>query len=285
VKLFPLLADWNVAINVAITPRKVNNGRLLVKRAAKEGVELRFWPLLDREQGYWVNGWNLPAQVKWINRLLVRFPRIQSYILDLEPPINFKGPRGLILGYKFRKLKSVDDTREQLESLVDLLHTQGKIVEATSLPFGTKVVNSLGLPRPRNADLYSYMIYTSFISGIGNMRLVPEVHLNNVLVFCIKKFLAIHGPEKLAVDLGLSSYGIYRRSWMRLHSLDRIKKEVSIVLGLGVKNIRIFALDDNILEISRWLEELSVVEPMKWSLMNLIEDPGIILRVFRKFLL
>ncbi len=217
----------------------------------RNDVELNFWPLIGINQGYWINKWNIIVFEKWITYLLQNFPNASAYLLDLENPINFTGIKGIILKRKLNRFISDEDIRYKLEALVDKIHDFGKKVISTTyggIPLGLN-------PRPSNADFYSYMVYTSFIKRISS-----EETRQNIIYYCANKIKNEHGLQKAAIDLGITTYGIYLRSLSNILGyldLNEILNQIAICKYLKLSRVHIFSFDNMTLEVDKWLENIS----------------------------
>ena len=128
------------------------------------------------------------------------------------------------------------------------------------------------------------MVYTSLFSAIGLLNFVNEKNFDNLIYYCAKNIINVHGKAKAAIDLGFTSYGVFRSRLNKLLSLERIKKEVELCLGAGMERIRIFAIDDIILNFRSWIEVLKSVQPVSLSKKH-VSSPGTLYSIYRKALL
>ncbi|MFX0039959.1 MAG: hypothetical protein ACFFCY_17910 [Promethearchaeota archaeon] len=249
------IGNYNFGLNLAITPNRLKELNHFIKICVKNDVELNFWPLISIKQGYWINKWNIKVFEKWIAYLLENFPNTSAYLLDLENPINFTGVTGIILKRKLNTLISNEDIRFKLEALVDKIHDFGKKVISTTyggIPLGLS-------PRPSNADFYSYMVYSSFIKRISS-----EETRQNIIYYCANKIRIEHGLQKAAIDLGITTYGIYQRSLSNILGyldLNEILNQIAICKYLKLSRIHIFSFDNMTIEVDKWLENISNVRP------------------------
>jgi len=275
----PKLASYKIGLNLAVTPRRLRDKYVekVVRECEKNNVELNFWPLLSKTQGYWVNAWNLNVQAKWIDYLLENFPSVSSYLLDLEKPINFKGIKGIIMTGKLKKLIPESKVKEKLVKIVDNIHDHGKKVVSTSyggLPLGLQ-------PRPSNADYYSYMVYLSFILRIS------DIPTRRAIIFYVaNKIRKEHGQEKGVIDLGVTYAGVISGGLINalgLLSVNEIIREMEICLYAGLKRIQIFALDNITKDIDSTLEKLTSIKPTKPPQIT-GEKTGFMLKAYRKVL-
>lgn len=280
VKLLPIiskLSPYEFGINLAITPQKYKKVEAIVKECEKHKVELNFWPLVSLEQGYWINRWNINIQNKWFKILLDTYPSINSYLLDLERPINFRGMKGKIMNAQLEKIVPDEVVRQKLENLVDLIHDHGKRVVSTAyggIPLGMN-------PRPSNADYYSYMVYTSFIK-----RVADKDTRENIIFYCANKIRKEHGSEKAAIDLGITYYGIISKKltdFLGYLGLKELASQIGICKFARLQRIHIFSIDNMINDIDRWLKAIGDAEPKKPPLF-FSEKKGFMYRAYRKFL-
>ncbi len=271
------LGSYDIGLNLAVTPQRLAQTKELTKICEKQRIELNIWPLLSKRQGYWVNKWNINIQSKWFARLLNEFPTARAFILDLEKPINFQGIKGFTLKKKLENLVSDNVAREKLEKLVDLLHDHGKKVISTAyggIPLGMS-------PRPSNADIYSYMVYTSFVKRVSS----PDTR-QNIAYYCAEKIKREHGSEKGAIDLGLTSYGIISKGltdFLGYLDLNEILAQIRVCLYANLERIQIFSLDALPKILDSWLEKISAISPEKPPLMH-NEKKGFMYRAYKKVL-
>lgn len=276
--IIPKLGSYEVGLHLAVRPDK-RAGLLDVLRACeRESVPVTLWPLLSKKQGYWVNAWNLGVQEKWIAYLL-RISIPFRVALDLEAPINFKGLVGRVKTQKLLTVQPPKQVRARLEMLVNHLHTQHIEVLSTSFFTNPSWNAAQGCPRPRNADAYSYMIYTSFFQ-----RFASGDTLDNVVYWCARKIIEGHGREQGAIDLGLNSYGVVDIAhFLGLSDLNRIVSEIAVSLYAGLRRIHIFALDMITADLDAWLERTRNVCPKRPPLFS-TGHQGLVYKLFKKIL-
>ena len=230
------LGTYKYGLNLAITPKRLEKIDSFIKICEKNDIELNFWPLISKRQGYWINRWNVNVHKKWIHYLLETYPTVSAYLLDLENPINFTGIKGIVANHKLNKTISNEDIKMKLEAIVDDIHDHGKKAISTAyggLPLGLN-------PRPSNADFYSYMVYTSFIKKLSSKETRQDI-----IYYCAKKINEEHGNEKAAIDLGLTTYGIYLRWLSNIFGyldLSELLDQIAICLYIKLKRIHIFSL-------------------------------------------
>ncbi|MHA1732473.1 MAG: hypothetical protein ACTSU5_11050 [Promethearchaeota archaeon] len=276
--VIPELGSYEVGLHLAVRPDKIRGLREVLKACDVASVPVTLWPLLSRKQGYWVNAWNLGAQEEWISHLLARF-NPERFALDLESPINFKGIRGAVKNRKMIERTSPHDTRVRLEALVERIHDSGFRVLSTSLFTNPSWNARRGCPRPRNGDVYSYMIYTSFFQ-----RFASEETLDNVVYHCARKIVEGHGRDSGAIDLGLTSPGVVRvAKFLGLSGLARVKSEISVALYAGIRKVHVFALDGFVPDIRKWLAATRDLGPKRPPVLE-TGHGGAVYRLFKKVL-
>jgi len=224
-----------------------------------------------------VNAWNLNVQAKWIDHLLENFPTVSSYLLDLEKPINFKGIKGMIMTGKLKKIIPESKIKEKLNNIVEKIHDHGKKAVSTSyggIPLGLQ-------PRPINADVYSYMVYLSFILRIS------DIPTRRAIIFYVaNKIRKEHGQEKGAIDLGATYAGVISAGLINalgVLTLNEIIRQIEICLYARLNRIQIFALDNLTKDIDSTLEKLTSVKPTKPPQIT-GEKTGFMLKAYRKVL-
>jgi len=280
IPVIPKLSSYEIGLNLAVTPRRLRNKYIekVVKECERNNVELNFWPLLSKKQGYWVNAWNLDVQVKWINHLLNKFPTISAYLLDLEKPINFKGIKGIIMLGKLKEIVPKQKIKEKLNEIVNNIHDHGKKAVSTSyggIPLGIQ-------PRPSNADFYSYMVYLSFILRVSDINTREDI-----IFYAADKIRKEHGQKQGAIDLGLTYAGVVTEGLMNFLGfldIDEVARQIEICLFAGLKRIQIFALDNLTKKIDTVLEKLSGLEPRKPPIFYPEKKSGFMLKAYRKVL-
>jgi hypothetical protein len=172
--------------------------------------------------------------------------------------------------------------RNELEHFIDEMHQMGKIVISTNYPTNPSGRLKKGTPRPRNADLYSYMVYTSLFGLFGN-----DTSKDNIVAYAGRRILDAHGLDKGCIDLGLTSKGVLPK-FLPVTTLERVISEVAVCKYLEFKRIHIFALDEIRLDVKQWMQEIQSI-PAKAPPMEIFiqgkDQQGIIYRFFKKFLL
>ena len=275
--VIPKLGNYTFGLNLAINPNKYRMVNPLVKECEKQNVELNFWPLLSQKQGYWINRWNINVQNKWFKFLLENFPTINSYLLDLENPINFKGMKGRIMNSKLEKIVPDDEAKQKLEELVDLIHDYGKKVVSTSyggIPLGMN-------PRPSNADYYSYMVYTSFIKKVANRKTREDI-----IFYCADKIRREHGIDKAAIDLGITYCGIISKKltdFLGYLGIKELMSQIGLCKFAKLKRIHIFSIDNMVKDIEKWLEAINNA-PEKKPPLFFTDKKGFMYRAYKKVL-
>lgn len=273
------LAEHGFGIILAVRPAILEKIESIVKQCNDFSIDINFWPLLSYNQGYWVNAWNLALQKQWIHKLMIRYPSVKTYALDLESPLNFKGITGLIKTKKLAQIRPWQKVRADMEMMIDQMHNKNIRVISTNYPTNPSGRLKKGTPRPRNADYYSYMVYTSLFAIFGN-----DVSKDNVVAYAGKKILDAHGIEKSIIDLGLTSSGVLPK-FLPVTTLERIISEVAICKYLGFKRIHIFALDEIRRNVNDWMEAIKLVHPKKPPFEIDPSNLGVLFRIFRTFLL
>lgn len=273
------LAEYNFGINLAVRPSILDKIVPIAEKCNDYGIDLSLWPLLSYKNGYWVNAWNLALQRKWINKLMETLPSVEKYLLDLEAPLNFKGIKGRIKTRKLAEIRPWRQVRDDMEQMVSKMQNNGKKVISTNYPTNPSGRRKQGTPRPRNADMYSYMVYTSLFALFGN-----NISKDNVVAYAGKKILDAHGRDKGLIDLGLTSSGVLPK-FLPVTTKERILSEVAICKHLGFQRVHIFALDEIRNDVKKWMEEIRDVKSKKPPFSMDPSNLGILFRIFRTFLL
>ncbi len=252
IPIIPKLGSYNIGLNLAITPKKLSRVNDVVKECEKNDVELNFWPLLSRSQGYWVNAWNIDVHNKWITFLLKNYPTVSGYLLDLEDPIEWiYTVKGIVKIKKLNKLIPEERVIEKMNSIVDKIHDYNKLAVSTSyggFSFGAQA-------RPSNADIYSYMVYTSLINIFTNL----DTRLN-IIHYASDKIRREHGQQKGAIDLGITYAGAVKIKLVEKYmtvGVDELLEQIEICLFSKIKRIHLFAIDNITKNIDDTLERIS----------------------------
>jgi len=276
IPIIPKLGSYEVGLNLAITPKKLSRVSNVVKECERNGVELSFWPLLSRKQGYWVNAWNIDIHIKWIDYLLKDYPTVSAYLLDLEDPIEWIYTlKGNVKIKKLNKLIPEDRVMEKMNSIVDNIHDYNKLAVSTSygiFSFGAQA-------RPSNADIYSYMVYTSLLNLISN----KDTRLN-IIYYASNKIKKEHGQQKGAIDLGITYAGAVKIKLVEKYftlAVDELIQQIEICLFSKIRRIHLFAIDNITKNIDNTLERISNLKPKKPPLyMN--GKKGFTYRIYKK---
>lgn len=254
-KYLPILAEHQIALHLAVRPALWSRLGSIIETAKKLHLQLWLWPLLNWHEGYWVNSYNLDHHVRWVKRLVETFPSITGICLDLETPIHFRGYRGSLQLKQWNQTHSTSTVCHKLNLLTKWIQDQEKQVLSTSLPFNPSRQAKKGCPQPSNANLYSYMLYTSFLRPY-----LPNPMLDACVFYTAKKILSAFGRTKGAIDLGLTSYGVVNKK-IHLANLEQITREVAICKAAGLQRIHIFALDNIAQTLSDWVTMLKNTAP------------------------
>jgi hypothetical protein len=255
-KYLPLLAENQIALNLAVRPALFSRLSAIINLASDLDLELWLWPLLSWRDGYWVNSYNIARHIPWVHKLVNAYPNFTGICLDLESPINFRGFKGRILTKQLNQIVPVESTTQKMHKLIKFLHDQGKKVMLTSLPFNPSHQAAKGCPIIEGADLYSYMFYTSFLRPF-----LPKQALDYCVYHISKKIFNEFGPSIGSIDLGLTSYGVVNKM-IHLADLIQIRDEMNIALAAGITQVHVFALDFITPDLSNWIHTLQNVSPI-----------------------
>ncbi len=180
------LRDLDASLSLGILDLSEERARV-VQRLNKAGVPVIAWLLLPEEEGYWFNVENYEQAVAryvtfkaWTNQYDLKWSGIG---LDIEPNINDmrslsrKEDINPILARTFHRYtnkKRVFTAQQAYQSLIDLIHADGYMVESYQLPLiiedrkakATVIQRTLGLV-DIDVDREVLMLYSSFFRPDG----------------------------------------------------------------------------------------------------------------------
>ncbi len=257
-------AEYGVGIIQSIDSERIDQFQALYNECQKYNVSLSMWPLLSEKEGYWINAGNIPQTKKLIQNIIRKFPKCKYIAFDFELPKELPGIQKYLFGRTTMKPKYRDFYQNQLDSIVDLVHKDGLKILNTTYPMLPKFYRKYGLLLPREADLYSSMVYTSYFQSFFGDTFISYPECMMMTFIQAETYKKEYG-ERAALDLGRISNGVIRKNVYPVHTLDHICKEISVALKIGVNNLQIFALDDNLLHyqgnFDEFFEKLSSCKP------------------------
>ncbi|MCP4764435.1 MAG: hypothetical protein GY870_21855 [archaeon] len=247
------MGEYNIGLFQSIDEKRMNDFQMIYDTCLKNDVSLSIWPLLKESEGYWLSASNIHLSLKLIKKIIDRYPKINLIALDFELPRNLGMINSKIAGMKSRRFK--DRIQNQLDNLVKTIQGYGIKVFETTGPIFPEFYKKMGIIQCSNADYYSAMIYTSYFRSSFLKNLISEQNCESFVYDMAQNFNKKYG-KKAALDLGRISYGVNRNMHFPLHNIIQIKKEISCALAGGVKNLQLFALDDNIFHYRGRYDEL-----------------------------
>ena len=187
-------------------------------------TEVIYWPVLEREEGYWISPW---ADAEALERVLDEITnrkdnRKLEVLLDLEPPLK----RLKIFGFNFKKnkrkitefVRNAEDYNISV-STVEKSYIPDWILEPLALSFDSEEYGN------RKIKMY----YSSY-----RRQVLPDFFADKLYERKIKKY----AKQGVAVGLGLIAPGIHDEQ----HRLapDILQKEIEIASEQGVEEVIIF---------------------------------------------
>jgi len=278
------MAAYNIGIIQAIDVDRMDDFQALYNECVKHDVPVSLWPLLSEAQGYWINANNITVAKRFIGKLLDKYPKCKFVALDFELTKELHGIKKYVAGRQSVLPGYKDFYQSQLDDLVEMVHEKGLKLLNTTYPQMPDFYENLGLLTPTNADFYSCMVYTSYFQSFFGEKLISNLECVACTYYQALIYKEKYG-KKAALDLGRISHGVIRSPLFTLHSLEHIRKEISVALKAGVFNLQIFALDDNIFKYEGKYDEffngISSCKPeIPRSLAEYLKNPGWIPRTY-----
>jgi hypothetical protein len=216
----------------------------VVKKLTRAGIPVTAWLLVPKEQGYWTNLDNVPANVtfygqfkKWTAANNLQWAAVG---LDIEPHMDRIGLLSLnwieYLPDLFKRLFRVSHFRRaeaDLRAFVNLIRSDGFAVETYNFPFVIEernasseiITRALGTP-PLDADREVLMLYSSFFEKDGDAILWSYAH------------------QAKAIGVGSTGGGVDLAEGEQLKSMRWIDLRRDLLLVKGFTNhIYIFSLE------------------------------------------
>jgi hypothetical protein len=284
-KALPLLKEFSAGVSVSVPEGSLTDENAEAFRDIKSaGVELTFWPLLEREKGYFPNEANVPAYTEMV-RDLVGWADGNRFLpdmiaVDLELPLEqislFLGARpGGEAKSAFETLRQNLNPRRYREAeagLIELnswIRSRGVKTLAAVLPWvavelfgeGETVQDMMETPVGGiEWDLISPMLYVSMFEGMTGGRI--SAFDANSLVYETSVRLRNKYGRRAAVSLGVTGTGVLGNE-PTFETVEELMVGVEASLAAGVRDISIYNLEG---VISRenprsWLEALRDARP------------------------
>jgi hypothetical protein len=284
-KALPLLSEFSAGVSASVPAGSLTDENARAFRDIKAaGVELTFWPLLEREQGYFPNEANVPVYAEMVHNL-VEWAESHDVLpamvaVDLELPFE---QISLLLGAErgsqaktalgmLRENLDPERYREAKSGLIELnswIQGRGIKTLVAVLPwvavelFGTGETVQDMMETPVAGidwDLISPMMYVSMFEGMTAGRI--SAFDTNSLVYETGVRLRNKYGKRAAVSLGVTGTGVLGNE-PTFETVEELMVGVEASLAAGVRDISIYNLEG---VVSRenprvWLEALRAARP------------------------
>lgn len=266
------LASRGVGLLVAVAPHQHDTIGEVVLALRMAGVRVGLWPMLDDDQGRWLNVRNAPAFREHLLRTLTSIDRlgvqIDGVAFDLEPDI--EELRGVLRGRRLpRPSRSAE--RERLKSTLASMIASVRSIESAALAtipplflwdgVGRGYERFFGLPLDAAFDEVNVMIYRSLAEGYAPFLGVPSVRR---LVFELSRDVARRFGDRGSVSIGIAGRGALGDE-QAYRSLAELSDDVSLVRAAGVSSLVLHDLAGVLArsDPDAWLDALHDTEPAR----------------------
>lgn len=280
-----LLREYSAGVNVAVYGSTLTdeNARALaeLKRA---GLEMAYWLLLDREEGYFPNERNVGPYTEQAHRV-VEWAEAGGVLpdlvaVDLELPFGQmtsltdgtpgeKARRALAILRENRDPERYLDAKAALSALNDWLHARGIRTIAAILPWvalelegPSELVQDL-METPVAGigwDILSPMWYASMFEGMSGGAISQRDA--NWLTYDSCLWLRTRYGRRAGVSLGVTGTGVFGNE-QAFTGPDQLLVGVEAALAAGVRDISVYNLEGVLAdeEPRRWFEALRSARP------------------------
>lgn len=284
-RALPLLAEFSAGVGVSVPEGSLSDENAAAFRDIKAaGVEFAFWPLLEREKGYFPNEANVPAYAEMVRGLIAwaddNGVLPDMIAVDLELPLEqisaFLGPQegggGRRVLDMLKENLNPERFREARCGLIELnswIRSRGIRTIAAVLPWvaielfgeGETVQDMMETPVSGiDWDLISPMLYVSMFEGMTGGR-VSVLDANSLVYETTVRLRNKYGG-RAAVSLGVTGTGVLGNE-PTFETVEELMVGVEASLAAGTRDISIYNLEG---VVSRedprsWLEALRAARP------------------------
>lgn len=255
------LIQANVALYLAIHEENYQDKDLytFLKDAQNKGLEIRPWPLLKKEKGYWINKWNIPAFTQFVRdfhqECLNQEIKLKWIILDIEPHFELMLELERLLQKRhylkaYRLLKSWNhkinwnESQKDMKNLVQLIHDLGIKIHAVTMPMvlddcrigKQKLQSTLGLPiEGIDWDEISFMIYRPYFWDY-----LPHMSAEIVASYAIEAKKFFKNPS---IALGpVGPLGMTQSKYFYKHPQE-LEEDISASVTCGITHFSLFCFE------------------------------------------
>jgi hypothetical protein len=267
-----LLADRDLALYLAVTPKELSEVETVLRAARDHGVEVAVWPMLPHAEGRWPSVANVEGFAAFTLALLDRLEAARvspsGVAIDLEPSIaelpDLLAARPAAIMRRVRRRAPVGAV-ERLSELRQVIEARGIDVFVAAFPFvvndaregwqrflGTPV-DALGAPR------VTAMIYTSMIEGYARGQLSRRDAQALLHAWAVAMRSRYPAPS---VSLGCVGTGILGEEPSYRDEAE-LAADVAAVRAAGVDDLVLFSLCGCLARppAERWLDAFVAAEP------------------------
>jgi hypothetical protein len=285
-KALPLLEEFSAGVAIAMYPVSLTRKNVNALRKLKEaGIEITFWPLMEKEHGYFPSERNTTVYTSIVRQLLewARKNDVVPDILafDLEMPIQ-QMHKVLSAPNAFAKLRNVvASTRENLDReryyrAKDKLAGLNAEIQDQGIRTLTAVLPWVSLEMEGDAELLQDMSETP-ASGIGWDVISPMLYVSmlegmsggaitkrdaNWLVYDNCRHLREKFGGRAGVSLGLTGGGVLEDEPVLDEPAD-LTVGISAALAAGIRDISVYSLEGILRrkEPRLWLKAIRASQP------------------------
>lgn len=196
------------------------------KSKNKQVTGVIYWPVLEREEGYWISPWaDAEALERIFNEVKERKDKRRlGMLLDLEPPLK----RLRLLNFNFKNKRKITEFIRTAEEHNISIST----VEKSYIPDWLLELFGLSFEPEKYGNRKIKMYYSSY-----RRQVLPDFVVDMLLERKVKKY----ARDKTTVGLGLIAPGIHDET----HRItpDILQRELEIASDLGIKEVIIFRLE------------------------------------------
>lgn len=257
--------------------------RDLLRDAATQRVELRIWPLLPRDQGYWPNETNIQRFDQYVGRILAWLKAqglsAGAIIYDMEPAIAYsktlEQANKLGLGASVKLMRQHLNpaahamARQQLIASVRAVQQAGLRAQCVTFP---QVLDDLGdgdndlqdaLDIPVHGvpwDEVSFMVYQSTYARMLGSWIGPD------LIRAYSAAARAAYGDRATIALGVVGKGGVMSTGFQLYKDPAtLQQDIAAARAEGIKRLEVFSLDGMLTSAkpAAWLSSLGGVQPRK----------------------
>ncbi|MHB8896465.1 MAG: hypothetical protein ACYC99_14980 [Candidatus Geothermincolia bacterium] len=265
-KALPFLLEYKAGVAVALYPTSFTRRNVNAVRKMKEaGIEVTFWPLMEKEHGYFAGERNAPGYVALVKFLLDWAEKNDvmpdMIAVDLEMPIqqiskvmSASNPLSKLRGVYSSARENLDRERyyrakARLEEMNSEIQDKGVRTLTAVLPWvGLEMETDYELLQDMSEtpasgigwDIVSPMLYVSMLEGMSGGAITRKDA--NWLVYDNCKHLRDKFGGRAGVSLGLTGGGVLEDEPV-FGSPAQLLTGLNAALAAGVRDVSIYSLE------------------------------------------